>query len=146
MYVYTSQGKLCTWAVACNGHNQWAWQRWPTKRRYLWRSRAVPNDSKVGNFNLFIMLRSRSNASMSRSDNFSADDRCHIKPIALPPSACMWGTSIIIESHNYAPLLCMLALGKTGEGAYRRDSDIYMQRPLPTGECHMGARSLQFLW
>ena len=24
------------------------------------------------------------------------------------------------------PFLCMLALGKTGEGAYSRDSDIYM--------------------
>ena len=31
-----------------------------------------------------------------------------------------------VESRNYAPLLCMLALGKTGEGAYKRDSDIYV--------------------
>ena len=30
-----------------------------------------------------------------------------------------------VESRNYAPLLCMLALGKTGEGAYSQDSDIY---------------------
>ena len=28
--------------------------------------------------------------------------------------------SITVESRNYAPLLCALALGKTGEGAYRR--------------------------
>ena len=34
---------------------------------------------------------------------------------------------ITVESHNYAPhLLCMLALGKTGDWAYVRDSDIYM--------------------
>ena len=33
---------------------------------------------------------------------------------------------ITVESRNYTPLLCMLALGKTGEGAYRQDSDIYM--------------------
>ena len=34
-----------------------------------------------------------------------------------------------IESCNYAappPLLCMLALGKTGHGAHSQDSDIYM--------------------
>ena len=35
---------------------------------------------------------------------------------------------IAVESRSYAPppLLCMLALGKTGEGAYSWDSDIYM--------------------
>ena len=31
----------------------------------------------------------------------------------------------IVESCNYAPLLYILALGKTGEGAYLWDSDIY---------------------
>ena len=33
-----------------------------------------------------------------------------------------------VESHNYASphLLCMLALDKTGEGAYSWDSDIYL--------------------
>ena len=30
----------------------------------------------------------------------------------------------ILQLHP--PLLCMLALGKTGEGAYSQDSDIYM--------------------
>ena len=36
--------------------------------------------------------------------------------------------AITIESRNYTPptLLCMLALGKTGEGTYARDSDIYI--------------------
>ena len=51
----------------------------------------------------------------------------------------------IVESHNYVPLLCMLALGKTGEGAYSWDGDIYMRQPLPTDEHHVGARSLHFL-
>ena len=32
--------------------------------------------------------------------------------------------SSTIESHTYAPLFCMLALGKTGEGAYVRDCDV----------------------
>ena len=27
----------------------------------------------------------------------------------------------ILESRNYAPPLCMLGLGKSGEGAYTRD-------------------------
>ena len=40
----------------------------------------------------------------------------------------------------------MLALGKTGEGAYSQDSDIYTWRPLPTDKCHVGVRSLHFLW
>ena len=29
-----------------------------------------------------------------------------------------------IESRDYAPLLCMLASGKTWEGAYSRDRDV----------------------
>ena len=29
-----------------------------------------------------------------------------------------------VGSHKYAPLFCMLSSGKTGEGAYARDSDI----------------------
>jgi hypothetical protein len=44
------------------------------------------------------------------------------------------------------PPFCMLALGKSGEEAYTRDRDISAWRPLPTDECHMGARSLHFLW
>ncbi len=40
----------------------------------------------------------------------------------------------------------MLALGKSGEAAYTRDRDISVRRPLPTDKCHMGARSLHFLW
>ena len=30
-----------------------------------------------------------------------------------------------VQSHNYNPPFGMLALGKTGEGAYVRDSDMY---------------------
>ena len=44
------------------------------------------------------------------------------------------------------PPLCILASGKTGEEAYSRDSDIYMRQQLLTNECHMGTRSLHFLW
>jgi hypothetical protein len=51
-----------------------------------------------------------------------------------------------VESYDYAPPFCMLALGKSGEGAYTRDSDISAWRPLPTDECQMGAWSLHFLW
>ena len=40
----------------------------------------------------------------------------------------------------------MLALVKTGEGAYAQDSDIYVWRPLVTDDCHVGVRSLHFLW
>ena len=46
-----------------------------------------------------------------------------------------------VESRDYAPPFCMLALGKSGEGAYTRDRDIFAWRPLPTDECHM-ARDL----
>ena len=45
-----------------------------------------------------------------------------------------------IESRDYAPLLCMLGLDKSGEGAYTRDSYISIWWPLPTVECHVGAR------
>ena len=31
-----------------------------------------------------------------------------------------------VEFRNYTPPLCMLALDKTGEGAYSRESDIYL--------------------
>ena len=39
---------------------------------------------------------------------------------------CMWhivdkSDYITVESRDYAPSLCMLALGKSGEGAYLRD-------------------------
>ena len=49
-----------------------------------------------------------------------------------------------MQFRTYAPLFCMLALGKTGEGAYTRDSDISMWRPLPSADHHVGARCLQF--
>ena len=49
-----------------------------------------------------------------------------------------------IESCNYAPALCMLALDKSGEGAYSRDRYISISRPLPTIECHVGVQSLYF--
>jgi hypothetical protein len=52
-----------------------------------------------------------------------------------------------VESRDYAPPpLCMLALGKSGEGAYTRDPNISAWRPLPTVECHVGARSLAVWW
>ena len=41
-----------------------------------------------------------------------------------------------VESRDYAPPLCMLALGKSGEGVYTRDSNISVWRPLLTVECH----------
>ena len=59
---------------------------------------------------------------------------CEYSDVHVP-----WNPAII------PPPLCMLALGKTGEGAYSQDSDIYMWRPLPTDECHVGVRSLHFL-
>ena len=36
------------------------------------------------------------------------------------------GTTLVytVESRKYASVFCMLALGKTGEGAYARDRDI----------------------
>ena len=37
-----------------------------------------------------------------------------------------------VESCKYAPLFCMLASGKTGEGAYARDHDTSARQPLPT--------------
>ena len=37
---------------------------------------------------------------------------------------CIMFNAITIESSNHAPLFCMLALGKTGEGAYAWDHDI----------------------
>ena len=39
---------------------------------------------------------------------------------------CVCGSTCTVEFYNHAPLLCMIALGKTGEGAYAQDSDIYM--------------------
>ena len=52
-----------------------------------------------------------------------------------------------ISLRSYAPL-CMLALGKSGEGAYRRtrDPNISVWRPLPNFECHVGARALAVWW
>ena len=55
-------------------------------------------------------------------------------------------THYTVVSRKYAPLFCMPALSKTGEGAYARDHDISAWRPLPTDECHVGAQSLHFLW
>ena len=49
-----------------------------------------------------------------------------------------------IESHDYAPL-CMLALSKSGEGAYTWDPNISVLQSLPTVECHVGAQSLYCL-
>ena len=46
----------------------------------------------------------------------------------------------IIESHKYAPLFCMLALGKTGEGACAQDSDNSSQSPLPTEDRQLGVQ------
>ena len=52
-----------------------------------------------------------------------------------------------VESHSCTPLLCMLALGKTGEGTYAWDRlVIFMWWPLPTDQCQMRARFLHFLW
>ena len=52
-----------------------------------------------------------------------------------------------VESRDYAPPpLCMLTLGKSGEGAYSRDRYISVLQPLPTIECHVGTRSLHFFW
>jgi hypothetical protein len=51
-----------------------------------------------------------------------------------------------VKSRDYMPPFCMLALGKSGEGAYTRDSDISVWRPLPTDKCHMGAQSLAVWW
>ena len=54
---------------------------------------------------------------------------------------------ITVESYNYAPPPFVHAsIGQNRGGVYSRDSDIYMWRPLPTDECHVGARSLHFLW
>ena len=44
------------------------------------------------------------------------------------------------------PPACMLALGKTREGAYMRDRDISDWLPLLINKCHAGARSLYFIW
>ena len=52
---------------------------------------------------------------------------------------------ITVESCEYAPLFCMLASGKTGEGAYSRDRDISEWRPLPTDDRHVGARCTSYL-
>ena len=52
-----------------------------------------------------------------------------------------------VESRPYAPPpppVGMLAC--IGEGDYTRDRYISSWRPLPTVECHVGARSLYFLW
>ena len=42
--------------------------------------------------------------------------------------------------------LCMLGLGKSGEGAYTWDHYISVWQRLPIVKCHVGARSLYFLW
>ena len=52
----------------------------------------------------------------------------------LTMCACQYQLSILclsinlfsntVESRDYAPPFCMLALGKSGEGAYTRDRDI----------------------
>ena len=51
-----------------------------------------------------------------------------------------------VESHQYVPLFCMLASGKTGEGAYVRECDISVWRPLPTDDHHVDPQSLYFYW
>ena len=51
-----------------------------------------------------------------------------------------------VVSRKYAPLFCMLASDKTGEGAYAWDRNIAEWRPLPTDDCHMNARFLYFYW
>ena len=51
-----------------------------------------------------------------------------------------------VVSRKYAPFFCMLSSGKTGEGAYARDRDISVWRPLPTNGRHVDAQSLYFYW
>ena len=48
-------------------------------------------------------------------------------PVARQATPSSHAHCDILENPTITPpLLCMLALGKTGEGAYSRDSDIYM--------------------
>ena len=52
-----------------------------------------------------------------------------------------------VESHDYAPPpLCMLALGKNGEGAYMRDPNIPYDDHCRKSNATWAPRSLLFLW
>ena len=67
---------------------------------------------------------------MLNSSHWSAAHMCSIGTqranAHLPNDHHVHHTSTIESTITPPPLLCMLALGKTGEGAYSRDSDIYM--------------------
>ena len=58
------------------------------------------------------------------------------------------GVAIYRRILRLRPPLCMLGLGKSGEGggAYTRDPYISVWWPLLTVESHVGTRSLYFLW
>ena len=55
------------------------------------------------------------------------DDLVHIECLQVAQCTCT-----TVQSHDYTPPLCMLALGKSGEGAYMRDHYISVLQPLPT--------------
>ena len=76
--------------------------------------------------------------------------RARLESILQPPPSSLvedllWVNINTVESRKYAPLFCMLASGKAGEGAYAWDHDISAWRPLPTNDCRVDAISVLLL-
>ena len=88
--------------MICSGHSQCAWLRWPTKTLFvmlLGHAEGFEEHlSKIfTDFDLFVMLTSCSDAKMSTSDNFSADNITDCFTICT----CVWG-------NNYTDRPCTL--------------------------------------